>query len=86
MLVGQLKVASGEGGEEGGGWKGERCLIILPQIVLLSAMLSQDQTTASRIEPSLNRRNSDFSPQNARKDGACQDKKITTSENASCAV
>ena len=38
-------------------------------------MLLQDQTTASRIEPSLNRRNSDFSPQNARKDGAWENKK-----------
>ena len=47
-----------------------RCLIILSQMTLLSAILLQGHTTASRIEPSWNRRKSDFSPQNARKDFA----------------
>ena len=47
-----------------------RCLIIFSQMILLSATLLQGHTTASRIEPSWNRRKSDFSPQNARKDFA----------------
>ena len=48
--------------------------MILSQIVLFSAMLLQDQTTASRMEPSGNRRNSDLSPQRERNESAWEKK------------